>query len=262
MMYVVICAVALAVAAMTLLSGFGLGTLLMPAFALFFPIDVAIAATAVVHLADNVFNAALVGRKADFRTVIIFVPPAAIFAVGGALILNYVSGAKAMASYAFLGRECVVTPVKLLVAVLILAFAAMETLPSLRRLSFGRGLIPVGGALSGFFGGLSGHQGALRSAFLIRAGLDKEAFIGTAAVSSVVVDVSRLAVYGLTFFTKNLERAAGGGIGALVAAGILASFAGSFVGMRLMKKVTMKALRVLVAVLLVLMGLALGFGLV
>jgi len=39
-----------------LLSGFGLGTLLLPVFALFFPLPVAIAATALVHLANNFFK--------------------------------------------------------------------------------------------------------------------------------------------------------------------------------------------------------------
>lgn len=43
------------IAAITLLSGFGLGTVLMPVFALFFPIEIAIAATGVVHLSNNLF---------------------------------------------------------------------------------------------------------------------------------------------------------------------------------------------------------------
>ena len=63
--YIVICAVALAVSGLTLFSGFGLGTLLMPVFAIFFPIEVAIAATAVVHLANNIFKLALLSRHAD-----------------------------------------------------------------------------------------------------------------------------------------------------------------------------------------------------
>jgi len=37
----------------------------MPAFALFFPIEVAVAATAIVHLANNIFKGGLVGKKAD-----------------------------------------------------------------------------------------------------------------------------------------------------------------------------------------------------
>lgn len=51
--YIFIALVAIVVAALTLFSGFGLGTVLMPAFALFFPVPVA--ATAVVHLANNLF---------------------------------------------------------------------------------------------------------------------------------------------------------------------------------------------------------------
>ena len=35
---------------LTYISGFGLGTLLLPVFSLFFDIEVAIAATAIVHL--------------------------------------------------------------------------------------------------------------------------------------------------------------------------------------------------------------------
>jgi uncharacterized membrane protein YfcA len=40
--YLVVCFVALLVSALTLFSGFGLGTVLMPAFALFFPVPVAV----------------------------------------------------------------------------------------------------------------------------------------------------------------------------------------------------------------------------
>jgi hypothetical protein len=42
MSYIIICTVALLVSGLTLFSGFGLGTLLMPAFALFFPVEVAV----------------------------------------------------------------------------------------------------------------------------------------------------------------------------------------------------------------------------
>jgi uncharacterized membrane protein YfcA len=88
MSYIVICIVALVVSGLTLFSGFGLGTLLMPAFALFFPVEIAVGATAVVHLANNIFKAVLVGRKADFGIVLKFALPAAAAAVLGALLLN------------------------------------------------------------------------------------------------------------------------------------------------------------------------------
>ena len=50
---------------LTLFSGFGLGTLLMPVVALFFPVEVAIAVTALVHFANNIFKLGLLGSKAD-----------------------------------------------------------------------------------------------------------------------------------------------------------------------------------------------------
>jgi uncharacterized membrane protein YfcA len=39
----------------TFFSGFGLGTILLPVFSLYFPIELAILATALVHFANNIF---------------------------------------------------------------------------------------------------------------------------------------------------------------------------------------------------------------
>jgi uncharacterized membrane protein YfcA len=61
--YVLITLIALVVSGLTLFSGFGLGTVLMPAFAVFFPVPTAIAATAVVHLANNLFKVVLVSKQ-------------------------------------------------------------------------------------------------------------------------------------------------------------------------------------------------------
>src|SRR4030042_1907057 len=95
MEYVVISITALIVSALTLFSGFGLGTILMPAFALFFPIQVAIAATAVVHLANNIFKVIFVGRKANWGVVLKFALPAALAAILGAWLLNLLSETQA-----------------------------------------------------------------------------------------------------------------------------------------------------------------------
>ena len=52
----IICLATFIASGLTLFSGFGLGTLLMPVVAVFFPLEVAIAMTAVVHLANNLFK--------------------------------------------------------------------------------------------------------------------------------------------------------------------------------------------------------------
>ena len=80
----IISVVALLASALTLFSGFGLGTVLLPAFALFFPVPTAVAATAVVHLLNNLFKGALLRGGADWRTVLRFGLPAVPGAVLGA----------------------------------------------------------------------------------------------------------------------------------------------------------------------------------
>jgi uncharacterized protein len=219
--YAVICSVAIVVSALTLFSGFGLGTLLMPAFAIFFPINVAVAGTAVVHLVNNLFKVALVDKHASMRVVIGFAVPAALFAALGAFALGYLSEMGPLVRYSVGGRSFEITTVKLTIAALIATFSLLDLLPRFQDLAFDQRYIPLGGAISGFSGGLSGLQGALRSTFLIRAGLGKDQFIGTGMVSAVILDVSRLAIYGVTFFSQYFTTLGKHGEGGLIIAGIL-----------------------------------------
>lgn len=252
----------MATAALTFFSGFGLGTLLMPVLAVFFPVEVAIAATALVHLANNIFKMVLVGRQADWRVVAQFAIPGAVAAAAGATLLDRFVRMEPWFVYSLFDYVFAVEPVKLVIAFLILIFSLIELTPAGSRLSFDKKLIPVGGVLSGFFGGLSGHQGALRSAFLIRLGLSKKALIGTMIVSAVVVDVLRLIIYGTTFFKEKLGGLREGGELSLVIVSCLAAFVGSFASSRLLGKVTLQGVQRLIAVLLVLLALALGAGII
>jgi len=260
--YVHVSFVALVVAGLTFFSGFGLGTLLMPVFAIFFPIEVAVAATAIVHLANNLFKAYLVGRQAKISIVISFALPAAFAAAFGAYLLSYFSRLTPLFTYNLGDKILFVTPIKLLIACLIFIFAILDLIPFLKKFSFSKKLIPFGGILSGFFGGLSGHQGALRTAFLVRLGLDKKELIGTMVLSAIIVDMSRLLIYGLTFFQKDfLLLKEQGGLG-LIIAGSLAAFLGSMVGKRILDKMTLDILHTIIGVLLILLAIALGLGLI
>lgn len=259
MEYLIVCLVALVVSTLTLFSGFGLGTLLMPAFALFFPLPVAIAATAVVHLANNIFKVILVGRKADWGVVLRFALPGAIAAMLGATLLNLFADAASLASYSLGGQEYEITVIKLVIGIIIILFALFELLPYFNNLAFERKYLPWGGLLSGFFGGLSGNQGALRSAFLIKIGLDKEVFVGTGTVSSVIVDAARLLVYGVSFYSVHFTEVSD--IWSLVLAATLAAFLGAFIGSRLVKKITLRMLQIIVGAMLMLVGLGMAAGL-
>lgn len=255
MQLAVICGVAFAASLLTFFTGFGLGTLLLPAFAAFFPAEVAVALTAVVHFLNSVFKLLLVGRHANVRVAVRFGVPAIAAAFGGALVLGWLAGREALLTYELAGRSFEVSPVAFVIAVLMVAFAALELWPRFKRVSIPLRYLPVGGLLTGFFGGLSGHQGALRSAFLIRAGLEKASFIATGVVIAAVVDVTRLAVYSERFFAADLVRNA-----PLLGAAALAAFAGAVAGAQLLHKVSLRFIEVGVAVLLVLVAAGLGSG--
>jgi len=253
---------AFGVALLTLFSGFGLGTLLMPVFALFFPVEVAVASTAVVHAANNVFKVGLLARGVPGEVVLRFGVPALLASVAGAFVLTSVAELPAIASWSPFGRTAEITPVKLVMGLLILGFAAFELAPGLRSIRAPLRWLPVGGAISGFFGGLSGHQGALRAVFLTPLELSPAQFAATQAVLGLIVDAARLVVYGWSF----LAVAGGGDERAipwpLVATAVACAFAGSLLGKRLLPKVTIEALRGLVGVLLVLVRAGLALGLV
>jgi uncharacterized membrane protein YfcA len=250
------------VSALTLFSGFGLGTLLMPVFALFFPIEVAVAATAVVHGANNVFKIVVVGRHADKTLVIRFGVPAIVAAFAGAAALGYVAHFGEIARYSLGTRTAVVTPIKLVMGVLMLVFALFELLPRLRELKFDRKHLFMGGILSGFFGGFSGHQGALRSAFLAKVGISTEAFVGTNAAIGFMVDMARITTYAVTFWLAKTASPLGQDQWLLILTGSVAAFAGVMIGKRFLHKITMKTVQTLTGVLLLGIALALGSGIV
>ncbi|MBI4062004.1 MAG: sulfite exporter TauE/SafE family protein [Elusimicrobia bacterium] len=254
---ILIGAVSFLASGLTLFSGFGLGTLLLPAFAGFFPLDAAVAMTALVHLANNLFKLGLLGRGAHWPTAARFGLPAVLASFLGARALVGLARLEPVFSYALAGRDLRVMPVKLVVAALLIAFAGLELSSRLSRAEWTRRWLPLGGALSGFFGGLSGHQGALRSAFLLQSGLSKGQFIATGVVVACGVDAARLAVYARHFARAGMSENA-----FLVSFACGAAFLGAFAGSRLLEKTAVETVRRIVAAALVLFSLSLAAGLV
>ena len=245
---------------LTMFSGFGLGTLLLPVFALFLPVELAVAATALVHGANNVLKAALLGRLADRGLVVRFGLPAILAAFAGVYVLKLLSGMPALATYPLFGTTAVVTPLKLTMAALMAGFAVVELHPRFRHLQIDRRYLPLGGVLSGFFGGLSGHQGALRSAFLAKVGISPQAFVGTNAVIGLLVDLVRISAYAAILFEARLAQLARSREGALILVGALAAFAGVLVGKRALHAITILTVQRMTGALLVLIALLLGLG--
>lgn len=256
MAFVLISLVSFFTAILTFFSGFGLGTILTPVFMAFFPAGIAVALTGVVHFFNNVFKLMLTGRHIDREVALRFGLPAVLFAFIGAWVLLQITDLPPLFRYTLAGRIFTVYPVKFGVALLLIVFALAEVIPSLSSIAFGREKLPLGGMLSGFFGGLCGNQGALRSAFLVKAGLSREAFIGTSVAISFFVDLSRLSMYASRFTRSGLLDNLG-----LVACATGSAILGAYLGNKLLKKVTVGFLQKVVAVMLIVFSFALGMGL-
>ncbi len=253
--YITVVLAALTGAFLSFFCGFGLGTLLLPAFMLFFPAQVAIAATAVVHMANNVFKLFLVGKHAHRATLISFGLPSVVGALLGAWSLQWLAGRGQQFDYALAGHTFQTDIIRIVIALVILGFAILELSPALNKINLPSRWLPAGGLLSGFFGGLSGHQGALRSAFLMRAGLSKEAFMGTRVVCACLVDISRISVYSASIAAGwNHIRID------VLSIATLAAFFGAWQGNKLVKKTELPVLNKIITLALVLFAMSLGCG--
>jgi hypothetical protein len=252
-----ICLVALLGSGLTLFSGFGLGTLLTPVFALFFPIDLAIAMTAIVHFLNNIFKLVLVGKHADKHVVLQFGTPSVVAAFLGAFLLKKLSDLPILTFWTLNSHIYQISLLKIIIGIVLIIFALWELLPYFNALEFNKKYLPVGGILSGFFGGLSGNQGALRAAFLSKVGLSKEAFIATGVVIACLIDMSRLTIY-VEHFSKNKDALDVN----LIAAATVAAFIGAYFGNKLLKKTTLITVQYIVATMLILFGIGLIAGII
>ena len=195
------------------------------------------------------------GKNIDKKVLIRFGLPSVIAALIGSYLLVLIDDNIVIFSYYFFDKKIDVILVKFLISILLIIFAIIDLIPQIKDLHFDKKYLPVGGFLSGFFGGLSGNQGALRSAFLVKHGLEKSVFVATTVAISSLVDITRLSVYSTNFLNLNYSDFYQLGLFSVVSA-----VAGSFIGNKLLKKVTIQQIKKIVALLLILLGISLLIG--
>jgi hypothetical protein len=112
----------------------------------------------------------------------------------------------------------------------------------------------IGGSLSGFFGGFSGHQGALRALFLSKLKIEPIVFVATTALISLLVDLTRVSVYFTgSWFTNYYPTH-------LMLYVVPSALAGTLVGKKYIHKVNHAKLSIIVGVALLAMGLTMVLG--
>jgi uncharacterized membrane protein YfcA len=231
--------VTLVASALTLITGFGLATLLTPVFVLFYDVKLAILLVAIVHFMNNALKFGLFWKEMDLGIIKRF----GLLSVGGAFI------------GAMLQIYVYSDALKIVLGVVLILLGVGEFLPKSMHVRLPKRIDLVGGFLSGLLGGLVGNQGAIRSAYLLNYAISKERFIATATVIALAIDVTRIPVYVASYGDRVRGSLSELGIVVLVA------FAGTFLGRYVLRFITFESFRSVVALFVIVTGLALASNL-
>lgn len=241
---------------LTFFSGFGLGTVLLAVSSLFFPVEAALSLTAIVHFLNNGFKLSLLHQYVSRRVVLLFGLPALLAAFAGALLLGQLSEGEALYRYTLFGKMVETGWAELIIGLSLVFFALADSLPFWQKMKVSKRHWIGGGLLSGFSGGISGQQGALRSLFLVHAGLGKEGYVATGTVVALLVDVARIPVY----FAEGIALGQQEYTALLVA--VAAALAGALLGRYTLKKISITFLHRFVLGVLVVLGLGIAAGII
>lgn len=224
----------------TFFTGFGLNTILVPVFMIYFDAPLAVLMAGIVHLCNNILKVALTSRSINWHLFRNFGLPALLFAFIGAQLLNSVKDSFGL----------ILTPV---FGVIFILFALLELFNW--KLPFqGLWAMRIGGSLSGFFGGFSGHQGALRALFLSKLKMEPIVFVATTALISLLVDLTRVSIYFSGSWFWNYYPTS------IMFICVPSALAGTLVGKKYIQKVNHSKLSLVVGIALFAMGLSMLLG--
>lgn len=230
--YMILILVTLGTSVITLFTGFGVGTIMMPVMALFFDVKVAIFLAAIVHIFNNMSRLALYRSEINWRIIQRF----GMISIIGAFIGSY---AQIYLDSAWL---------KVGVGLFLTIYSFFSLLPTKIKWELPNSIDYIGGFLSGLVGGLIGNQGAIRSLYLLKYGLQKEELIVSSALIAVIIDSTRIPVYAYTNFHYLQENIV------LLSFIVLAAIFGTVVGSKILPKVSNDLFKKIILVGVFLLG--------
>jgi len=212
------------------LSGFGLGTIMLPVLLFYdIPFSQVVLMVAIIHLFHDISKMALFHASINWNLFLHFGLPTIIATFFGALFIN----SRPEFLFSFLGIFLMTYSLALLI------------LPDF-RLKYTRRNAIIGALTSGFFAGIFGIRGAIRAVFLSAYDFPHKTYISTIGAVSILLDSTRIGVYfwqgiyltndllfGLWFY-------------------IIASFVGSYIGGHLIHLIPQGQFRKIVAIFLLL----------
>jgi len=228
-------AVSILAGAIASVSGFGIGSVLTPVLMLSMPAAHAVAIASIPHVIATAIRCLTLRHDVDTVTFRQF---------------GIASGIGGLAGAALQAR--LASPILTSVLAALLIMSGLSEL--LRR----RVPLPptptwrlLGGALSGFFGGLVGNQGGIRAAALLGFQLPPSRMVATATATALIVDAARMPIY------LGIEHAAIVQATRVWVVASIGAILGTVIGVPLLRRIPEATYRRLVGALLVVLGLGL-----
>ncbi|RAJ16410.1 sulfite exporter TauE/SafE family protein [Olleya aquimaris] len=213
--------------------GFGSSVFFVPVANFFFDFQSVLGITALFHLSSNIIKIGFFRKGIDKRVVLYLGIPAIIFVSLGAYLSQFFD--PKILTY-FLGGFLII---------LSLVFLIFRQL----KIKDKNSNAVIGGALSGLSAGLLGTGGAIRGITLSAFKMNKEKFIATSAVIDLGVDFSRSIVYYQNGYIHKHDLY-------LIPILIIVSIVGTYIGKKILNKISQDQFRNFVLILILLIGIA------
>ena len=212
--------------------GFGSSVFFVPIANFFFDFQTVLGITALYHLSSNVTKIAFFKKGLDRNLIIYLGIPAVIFVLVGAYFSKFLD--PRLLTY-ILGSFLIVS------SLLFLIFKRLAVIANIKNAI-------LGGTLSGLSAGLLGTGGAIRGITMAAFKLDKNKFIATSAIIDLGVDFSRTIVYFFNGYMHKDDMY-------LIPILIVVSVIGTWIGKKILFKISQDQFRNFVLSLILLVGI-------
>ncbi|MBI4137252.1 sulfite exporter TauE/SafE family protein [Candidatus Roizmanbacteria bacterium] len=215
------------------MTGFGTSTIMVPVLSLFLPIPQTLLFVGIIHWFGDIWK--MIFFKKGWNTKIIL-----LFGIPGVIVSFLAARLPVTISETLLQKSL---GLFLILYVLFLLFNPQWKIKPSHQTAV------TGGVLSGFFAGIFGVGGAVRSTFLSAYNLEKSVFLFTSGAIGLLVDSSRLTQYIMSEVTLDQSL-----LITLILC-IPVSLLGAYLAKRLIDKIPQQSFRLLIAIALLLVGL-------
>lgn len=218
------------------ITGFGTSTIMIPVLVIVLSPVEAIFLVAIIHWFGDIWKVTLFRKGLDFKLI-------SLFGIVG-LVTSYIGASISLGT----NEEILLR----LLGIFLAGYSVFLIFKSKFKVHAGPATALSGGALSGFFAGMFGIGGAIRSMFLSAFDLPKAVYIATAGAIGLLVDATRI----ITYFAGGVTLAEELWLGLLFF--IPVSFLGANIAKKIVDKIPQEKFRKVIAIFL----FAIGFKLI